>query len=105
MREEKIAFKCILNLCFLFFHITQNAEFICDKNKILIGVKFKNKWVFGQIALENFKLNNFFSLFYNFSQPLMYATTRLFIGMCQYINELHAGEPMVGKNRNNSCHQ
>lgn len=60
VREEKIAFKCILNLCFLFFHITQNAEFICDKNKILIGVKFKNKWVFGQIALGNFKLNNFF---------------------------------------------
>lgn len=44
----------------MFFHITQSVEFICDKSKILIGVKFKNKWVFGQIASGNFELNKFF---------------------------------------------
>lgn len=44
----------------MFFLITQSVEFICDKIKTVIGVKFKNKWIFGQITLGNFELNHSF---------------------------------------------
>lgn len=61
--------------------------------------------MFGQTALGNFELNaikHFFSLLYNFLEPLICTTTtRLFVDTCQYINILHAGDPMVGKTRNN----